>query len=91
MVAHWSCPVPQTCERKRCQRWPLALLREIRLAFLQRLDLYDQTSWCSRHHKAAVVKTVLPQIPENKILQLRQSQTGEICRQFLGSNLQKKG
>jgi hypothetical protein len=24
MVAHWSCPVPQMCERKRCHLCPLA-------------------------------------------------------------------
>ena len=24
IVAHWSCPVPQMCERKRCHLCPLA-------------------------------------------------------------------
>ena len=60
-----------------CQRRSLALLGEIRLAFLQRFNLNDQTSWCSGHQKAAVVKTVLLEIPEDKILQLRQSQTAK--------------
>ena len=39
MVAHWSCPVPQMCERKRCHLCPLASARSGRLPVERRRNV----------------------------------------------------
>ena len=67
------------------------ILREVILTSLQIGHTDGQTPGGATDADALMAEATLTQISGDALHQLLQGEPGEICRQFLGSNLQKKG
>ena len=74
-----------------CHWGTLAILREIVLTSLQISHTDGQTPGRATDADALMAEATLTQISGDALRQLFQGEPGEICRQFLGSNLKKKG
>ena len=77
-------------ERLR-HRWSLALLGEVGLAIRKALHLHHKPAWGAVDQQLCMVQPLLAQVAQHPLTQLIQSKSGEIRRQFLRADLQKKG